>query len=81
MFNAEGMTSLKLPNSIGHLSKLAELRLGWKIGPPRKPLEIMLGSNETLSDTVCNLRALEVLDIGDCKSESMAYKLGDDCIP
>ncbi|XP_063938664.1 TMV resistance protein N-like [Daucus carota subsp. sativus] len=54
--DAEGLSVLKLPDSIGCLGKLVELRLS---------------SNnylETLPGNVCNLRALEVLSISDCRS-------------
>ncbi|KAL1809929.1 hypothetical protein ACET3Z_026919 [Daucus carota] len=54
--NAEGLSVSKLPDLIGHLSKLVQLKLS---------------SNrnlETLPNTISNLRAVEVLFIDDCSN-------------
>ncbi|WOG95904.1 hypothetical protein DCAR_0415233 [Daucus carota subsp. sativus] len=53
--NAERLTILKLPDSIGNLGKLVELRLSYNF------------NLETLPDTICNLRSLEILDITRCE--------------
>ncbi|XP_074359467.1 uncharacterized protein LOC141698600 isoform X2 [Apium graveolens] len=57
-FIAYGLTLSKLPDSIGHLTKLVELNL------------LDNQKLETLPDTICNLRSLEILDIYGCGSLS-----------
>ncbi|KAL8090584.1 hypothetical protein AgCh_039871 [Apium graveolens] len=52
--NAEKLSVSNLPDSIGHLSKLVDLRLSYN-----KDLQ-------TLPDTIYNLKSLEKLDIGYC---------------
>ncbi|KAL8116960.1 TMV resistance protein N-like [Apium graveolens] len=64
--NAETIGVLKLPDSIGYLSKLVKLRLdqNYKL--------------EYLPNTICNLRALEVLSINDCTNvEALPVELGN----
>ncbi|XP_074333532.1 TMV resistance protein N-like isoform X2 [Apium graveolens] len=57
---------LKLPESIGHLSKLVKLDLGNNF------------NLENLPDSICNLRALKNLDIGGCTSlEVLPIDLGN----
>ncbi|XP_074355613.1 TMV resistance protein N-like isoform X2 [Apium graveolens] len=64
-FNAECLTVSKLPDSIGRLSKLVELRLSFNI------------KLKTLPDTMSNLRALEVLHIQNCYSlETLPIEFG-----
>ncbi|XP_074353201.1 TMV resistance protein N-like isoform X2 [Apium graveolens] len=53
--NAERLTILRLPDSIGRLGKLVELILSYN------------SNLETLPDTICNLRSLEILDITRCE--------------
>ncbi|KAL1802232.1 hypothetical protein ACET3Z_030879 [Daucus carota] len=53
---AQSLPVSELPNSIGHLSKLVELRLS-------DNTEL-----KTLPDAICNLRSLEILDISYCRS-------------
>ncbi|KAL8090587.1 TMV resistance protein N-like [Apium graveolens] len=55
-FNAEGLTVMTIPSSIGHLSKLVALRLSYN-----KNLE-------TLPRSICDLRSLKVLDFTKCKN-------------
>lgn len=52
--NGDGLSVLELPDSIGHLSKLVQLRLSYN-----KNLE-------TLPETIYKLKSLENLDIGYC---------------
>ncbi|KAL1802233.1 hypothetical protein ACET3Z_030880 [Daucus carota] len=54
--DAHGLAVSQLPNSIGHLSKLVELRLSHN-------KELI-----TLPDTICHLRSLEILYIDSCSS-------------
>ncbi|KAL8101932.1 hypothetical protein AgCh_033727 [Apium graveolens] len=55
---AEGLNILKLPESVGRLSKLVDLRLSYN----RRLV--------TLPDTICDLTALEILRISYCTSLS-----------
>ncbi|XP_074355498.1 TMV resistance protein N-like [Apium graveolens] len=52
--NAEKLSVSKLPDSIRYLSKLVELKLSYNM------------NLKTLSDSICNLRLLEVLHISNC---------------
>ncbi|XP_074364528.1 TMV resistance protein N-like [Apium graveolens] len=66
VLNAEGLTILKLPDSIGRLSKLVELKLRCNT------------NLKTLPDTICDLSGLKILDIGYCeKLEVLPRELGN----
>ncbi|KAL1809090.1 hypothetical protein ACET3Z_026080 [Daucus carota] len=70
--NAEGLSIVRLPDSIGCLRKLVNLRLILpdSTGYLSKLVELKLSSNfdlETLPDTIFNMRSLEILNISACE--------------
>lgn len=66
VLNAEGLTVLKLPDSIGRLRKLVELKLRCNT------------NLKTLPDTICDLSALKILDIGYCQGlRALPRELGN----
>ncbi|KAL8090834.1 disease resistance protein RML1A-like isoform X2 [Apium graveolens] len=65
MLRAGSLSVSTLPDSIGCLSNLVELNLGYNT------------NLETLPDSICHLRSLEILDISDCeKLEELPDQLG-----